>query len=60
MTQRTKEQFVDEILDLLLAVPENLRQNVIEDVQHNPFFCWDCGMGTRERPNQKCQCWNDE
>ena len=60
MTHRTKEQFIEEILDLFLAVPQEQRNVVASEVRHNPYFCFECGYGTKEKPNTNCQCWNDD
>jgi hypothetical protein len=51
---------IDAVIEALLTVPENERLDVIRDVVHNPYFCFQCGYGDRERPNVNCQCWNDE
>jgi hypothetical protein len=60
MTQRSKEQATDEIVDLFLSVPWQQRETVISYVRNNPYFCFECGYGSKENPNPGCQCWNDE
>jgi hypothetical protein len=57
---RKEALVVDTILDLLLQVPWQRRSEVIQSIQHNDIFCWECGMGDDEHPNSRCQCWNDE
>lgn len=50
------------IIEMLLAVPEMDRKDVLDEVLNNGIFCEHCGMGSVERPNDalRCQCWNDE
>lgn len=48
------------ILEILLALPPTIREDVIDAIQYNDFFCWHCGTGDRENPNLNCKCWNDE
>jgi hypothetical protein len=48
MTARTKEQFIEEIVDLFLAVPEAEREDVISKVKYNPYFCFACGYGSKQ------------
>lgn len=51
----------DAIIDLLLALPEGAsRSDVMSKVRYNSIFCIECGYGSRDCPNPRCQCTNDE
>lgn len=54
------EKIANEVIDLLMKIPEEHRLEVISLVQHNDFFCWHCGFGSKAIPRKNCQCWNDE
>jgi hypothetical protein len=56
----TSHEAVKLIIETLLALPVNERQEVFTSVQHNGIFCTYCGIGDMEHPNNNCQCWNDE
>jgi hypothetical protein len=47
-------------IQMLLGLPEAERKEVCMKIEFNDFFCWNCGYGTREKPNSHCKCWNDE
>ena len=55
-----RQSIVDKIIEILLATPDHDRAIIINEIYSNPFFCCECGYGSKERPNVRCQCWNDE
>ena len=50
----------DLIVEILLNVPEREREIVISEVYHNSYFCWHCGMGSKDHPNDDCYCLRDD
>ena len=59
MTKQQQEAR-DKVVEILLTLPWSLRKEVCSSVKHNGIFCFSCGWGSREIPNDNCQCWNDE
>lgn len=55
-----QEKAESAILSVLLALPWDKREDVIDAVLHNGIFCPACGIGSVDRPNPKCHCSNDE
>jgi len=51
---------IDRIMEALLALPPARRAEVCDALRYNDVFCVYCGRGSRERPNRRCQCMNDE
>jgi hypothetical protein len=56
----TSHEAVKLIIETLLALPVDEREEVFTSVKHNGIFCTYCGIGDMEHPNNNCQCWNDE
>ena len=55
----TDEETAQKIIEMLLALPWEKREDVIAAVKYNRIFCWHCGMGERDRPNPYCRCSDD-
>lgn len=53
-------KLTDKIVDMLLDIPWDRREEVIKAVLYNGVFCPHCGYGERSAPNPDCQCQNDE
>jgi hypothetical protein len=50
----------EQIIEILLKLPPEQRESVFAAVKHNKVFCVHCGYGSRQTPNPRCQCTNDE
>lgn len=57
MLDKIAKWIIDTIL--LPMLPEE-RVHLLGELICNGIFCEHCGIGTVDRPNTNCQCWNDE
>lgn len=60
MTEEEKAALSERMIDMLLALDFQDREDVFARVRFNDVFCVHCGWGSREKPNGNCQCTNDE
>jgi len=57
---RIDKEALAKAIELFLSIPFEKRSETFSALKYNGIFCAECGYGSRERPNQNCQCWNDE
>lgn len=60
MSLESQNKAYEMIMDILLALSEFDRIEVIDNLEVNNIFCWRCAVGDEITPNKNCHCWNDE